>query len=155
VDCSTRRKGGTRQSRVVPLVRVPLDLRAGRGGPADRGAAHRAGPAIVLAMVLVGLSRCQVLGLRLADIQIADRRLPAVEGKGGHHRVVPAANRFFGAPGDYLHDERPDSVGTDRIFVVLKGPRRGRPPSAEGLDAILDGAPGVSTAPATNCGIPA
>ena len=79
VDCSTRRKGGTRQSRVVPLVHVPLDLRAGRGGPADRGAAHRAGPAIVLAMVLVGLSRCQVLGPRLADIQIADRRLPAQE----------------------------------------------------------------------------
>jgi hypothetical protein len=26
----------------------------------------------------------------------------------GHHRVVPAANRFFHAPGDYLHDERPD-----------------------------------------------
>jgi len=58
----------------------------------------------------------------------------------GHHRVVPAANRFFHAPGDYLHDERPDSVGTDWIFVVLKGPRRGRPLSAEGPDAILDGA---------------
>ena len=73
----------------------------------------------------------------------------------GHHRVVPAANRFFQAPGDYLHDERPDSVGTDWIFVVLKGPRRGRALSEEGLDAILDGAPGVSTPPATNCGIPA
>ena len=82
-----------------------------------------------------------MLGLRLADIQIAGRGLLAVHSKGGgHHRVVPAANRFFGAPGDYLHDERPDSVGTDWIFVVLKGPRRGRPLSAEGPDAILDGA---------------
>jgi integrase/recombinase XerD len=87
--------------------------------------------------------------------QIADRRLLAVEAKGGQDRVVLAANRLFDAPGDFPHDERPDSVGTDRIFVVLKGPRRGRPLSAEGLDAILDGAPGVSTPPATNCGIPA
>ena len=29
---------------------------------------------------------------------------------------------------------------TDRVFVVLKGPRRGLPLSAEGLDEILDGA---------------
>src|SRR5260370_5821571 len=30
----------------------------------------------------------------------------------------------------------------DRVFVVLKGPRRGRPVSAEGLDEILAGARG-------------
>jgi integrase/recombinase XerD len=39
-----------------------------------------------------------------------------------------------------LHDERPDAAATDRVFVVLKGPRRGLPLSAEGLDEILDGA---------------
>jgi hypothetical protein len=33
-------------------------------------------------------------------------RLVVVEGKGGHHRVVPAAGRFFGELGGYLHDER-------------------------------------------------
>ena len=63
-----------------------------------------------------------------------------VEGKGGHHRVVPAANRFFDALGAYLHDERPETARTDRVFVVLKGPRRGLPLSAEGLDEILAGA---------------
>jgi integrase/recombinase XerD len=63
-----------------------------------------------------------------------------VEGKGGHHRVVPAANRFFGALGSYLHDERPSDACTDRVFVVLKGPRRGLRLSAEGLDEILAGA---------------
>ena len=62
---------------------------------------------MVLAMLLAGLRRCEVLGLRFADVQVADRRLVVVEGKGGHHRVVPAANRFFDALGDYLHDERP------------------------------------------------
>ena len=63
--------------------------------------------AMVLAMLLAGLRRCEVLGLRFADVQVADRRLVMVEGKGGHHRVVPVANRFFDALGDYLHDERP------------------------------------------------
>jgi site-specific recombinase XerD len=81
-----------------------------------------------------------VLGLRFADVQIADRRLVITEGKGGHHRVVPAANRFFGALGGYLHEERPAAADTDRLFVVLKGPRRGLPLSAEGLDEILAGA---------------
>ncbi len=92
------------------------------------------------AMVLAGLRRCEVLGLRFEDVQVADRRLVVVEGKGGHHRVVPAANRFSGALGGYLHEERPGAAGTDRVFVVLKGPWRGLPLSAEGLDEILGGA---------------
>ena len=45
-----------------------------------------------------------------------------------------------GALGAYLHDERPREARTDRVFVVLKGPRRGLPLSAEGLDEILAGA---------------
>jgi integrase len=96
--------------------------------------------AMVLAMLLAGLRRCEVLGLRFTDVRVADRRLVITEGKGGHHRVVPAANRFFGALGDYLHGERPAAADTDRLFVVLKGPRRGLPLSAEGLDEILAGA---------------
>ena len=54
--------------------------------------------------------------------------------------MVPAANRFFGALGGSLHEERPAAADTDRLFVVLKGPRRGLPLSAEGLDEILAGA---------------
>ena len=34
----------------------------------------------------------------------------------------------------------PATARTDRVFVVLKGPRRGLPLSAEGLDEILAGA---------------
>ncbi len=34
----------------------------------------------------------------------------------------------------------PAGAATDRVFVVLKGPRRGLPLSAEGLDEILAGA---------------
>jgi integrase len=140
----TRRAGGSRRSRTAPLVRVPRTLpRILSPGEADRLVAalrtHR-DRAMVLAMLLAGLRRCEVLGLRFADVQVADRRLAVVEGKGGHHRIVPAANRFFDALGVYLHDERPGTARTDRVFVVLKGPRRGLPLSAEGLDEILSGA---------------
>jgi integrase/recombinase XerD len=140
----TRRQGGTVRSRTAPLVRVARTLpRILSPGEADRLAGalrtHR-DRAMVLAMLLAGLRRCEVLGLRFADVQVAGRRLVVTEGKGGHHRVVPAADRFFGALGDYLHEERPAGAATDRVFVVLKGPRRGEPLSAEGLDEILAGA---------------
>jgi site-specific recombinase XerC len=79
----------------VPLVRVPRTLpRILAPGEADRLVAalrtHR-DRAMVLAMLLAGLRRCEVLGLRFEDVQVADRRLAVTEGKGGHHRVVPAA----------------------------------------------------------------
>src|SRR5580704_13063473 len=140
----TRRQGGSKRSRTVPLVRVPRTLpRILPPHEADQLVAalraHR-DRAMVLAMLLAGLRRCEVLGLRFADVQVADRRLVVVEGKGGHHRVVPAAGRFFDALGAYLHEERPGTARTDRVFVVLKGPRRGLPLSAEGLDEILSGA---------------
>jgi len=133
-----------REGELAPLVRVPRTLPTILSpAEADQlvGAlrTHR-DRAMVAAMLFGGLRRCEVLGLRFADIQIADRRVFIVEGKGGHHRVVPVANRFFDALGGYLHEERPAVVSTDRVFVVLKGPRRGQPLSTEGLDEILDGA---------------
>jgi integrase/recombinase XerD len=139
---ATRRQGG-RGSR-VPLVRVPRTLpKILAPAEVDRLVAAlrtQRDRAMVLAMLLAGLRRCEVLGLRLVDVQVADHRLVITEGKGGHHRVVPVANRFFDALGAYLHDERPANARTDRVFVVLKGPRRGLPLSADGVDEILDGA---------------
>jgi len=139
---ATRRQGG-RGSR-VPLVRVPRTLpKILAPAEVDRLVAAlrtQRDRAMVAAMLLAGLRRCEVLGLRLVDVQVADHRLVITEGKGGHHRVVPVANRFFDALGAYLHDERPANARTDRVFVVLKGPRRGLPLSAEGVDEILDGA---------------
>ena len=40
-----------------------------------------------------------------------------------------------------MNTERPAGAATDRVFVVLKGPNRGRPLSADGLDEIIS-APG-------------
>jgi integrase/recombinase XerD len=98
--------------------------------------------AMVSAMVLGGLRRCEVLGLRLGDLRVAERRVFIADGKGGHQRLIPVSARFFTAVGAYLDAERPAGVATDHVFVVLKGPRRGLPLSAAGLDEILDGARG-------------
>src|SRR5260370_23480374 len=139
----TGRQGGGMRSRMAPLVRVPRTLpRILSPEEADRLVAalrrHR-DRAMVLGMLLAGLRRCEVLGLRFCDVQVADRRLAVVEGKGGHQRIVPAANRFFDALGEYLHHERPGGAPTDRGFVVLQGPRRGLPLSAGGPDQRPDG----------------
>ncbi len=95
---------------------------------------------MVDAMVLGGLRRCEVLGLRLEDLSAGERRLFVAEGKGGRQRVVPVSARFFAEVGAYLESERPGASSTRQVFVALKGARRGEPLSAAGLDEILDGA---------------
>jgi len=141
---ATRREGGAKKSRSVPLVKVPRTLpkvlapaEVGRLLPALRTHRDRA---MVTAMVLVGLRRCEVPGLRLGDTWAGERRTFVAEGKGGHQRVVPVSGRFLTSLGDYLHDERPKDLSTDRVLVVLKGPRRGEPLSAEGVGEVLSAA---------------
>jgi len=114
---ATRRPGGSVKSQTVPLVRVPRTLPKilppvdGVGVVAalrtwrDR--------AMVEAMLLGGLRRCEVLGLRIVDLHVGDRRVFVVDGKGGHQRLTPMANGFFTSVGHYLHEERPDT-DTDR-----------------------------------------
>jgi len=132
----------------VPLVRTPRTLpRILPPAAVDALLAalrtHR-DRAMCEAMVLGGLRRCEVLGLRLDDLQVAARRVFIAEGKGGHQRQIPVSGRFFASVAAYLDTERPPGTGTgpgtDRLFVVLKGPRRGRPLSPAGLDQILDSA---------------
>jgi len=55
-------------------------------------------------------------------------------------RIVPVSARFFTAAAAYLEAERPAGIATDRLFVSLKGRRRGEPLSAYGVDEILSGA---------------
>jgi site-specific recombinase XerD len=138
------RRERQRPGQGVPLVRAPRTLPQILA-PAEVDALtaalrrHR-DRAMVAAMVLGGLRRCEVLGLRLGDLRFGERRLFVAEGKGGHQRLIPVSARFFTEVSAYLDAERPADASTDRVFVVLQGPRRGLPLSADGLDEILDGA---------------
>jgi integrase len=95
--------------------------------------------AIVLGMLLGGLRRCEVLGLRMSDVHPGERRLFVAEGKGGHQRIVPVSERFFTSLAAYFEQERPETEA-EHVFVVLRGPTRGRALSAAGVDQVLDGA---------------
>jgi integrase len=130
------RREKLRPSQPVPLVsgtrRLPRVL-----SPAEvdaltaalRTHRHRA---MVAAMVLGGLRRCEVLGLRPDDLRTAERRVFVAEGEGGHQRLLPVSGRFFTEVGAYLDLERsPPRLGTDTVFVALKGLTRGRPLTAE------------------------
>jgi integrase/recombinase XerD len=133
----SRRRGG----RGVPLIRTPRTLPqivdpaevdgllAACRTLRDRG--------MFEAMVLGGLRRCEVLGLRLDDLDAARRQVFIVEGKGGHQRQIPITRRWFVTVGDYMRIERPKEAITDRLFVVLKGQRRGQPLSFEGLNQVF------------------
>lgn len=123
-----------RSPRTLPRVLSPVEVDAFLGALRTRR-----DRAMVEAMLLGGLRRCEVLGLRFVDVNAGERRLFIAEGKGGHQRIVPVARRFFETLALYLSDERPET-DAEHLFVVLKGQRRGRPLSAYGIDEIVAGA---------------
>lgn len=141
--------------RGVPLIRAPRTLpRVLAPDDVDLfiGAlrTHR-DRAMVEAMLFGGLRRCEVLGLRLQDVRPGEHRLFIAEGKGGHQRIVPISNRFFRTVADYLETERPRNLTTDRLFVVLKGRRRGEPLTAAGVNEIVTGACQRANVPRLTC----
>ena len=143
---TTRTRGGRgdRRGTSTPLIRTPYTLPRLLSPPEAIALLDvlrtARDAAMIEAMLLGGLRRCEVLGLRLEDVHVADRRVFIACGKGGNQRIVPVAARFFISLATYLNNERPTDVDTDAVFLVLKGPRRGRALSGAGLDEILRGA---------------
>jgi integrase/recombinase XerD len=104
------RRERQRPGQGVPLVRVTRTLPRILD-PAEVDAltaalrTHR-DRAMVAAMVLGGLRRCEVLGLRLTDLRVAERRVFITQGKGGgHQRVIPVSALFFAEVSAYLDAE--------------------------------------------------
>jgi site-specific recombinase XerD len=134
----SRHRGGTplvRPARQLPRVLHPDEVVALLG--ALRKWRDRA---MVEAMVLGGLRRAEVLGLRFEDIRVGEKRVFVADGKGGHQRLIPMSPRFFETLAAYLDSERPAEATTERVFVVLKGRRRGSPLTPKGLEEILTAA---------------
>lgn len=134
----SRHRGGSplvRPARTLPRVLNPEEVVALLG--ALRKWRDRA---MVEAMVLGGLRRAEVLGLRFEDVRVGEKRVFVADGKGGHQRLIPMSPRFFETLAAYLDTERPAEATTDRVFVVLKGRRRGSPLTPKGLEEILTAA---------------
>jgi site-specific recombinase XerD len=130
-----------REQRGAPLVRavrrLPRILEPEEAAALLEAFRTHRDRAMTEAMLLGGLRRCEVLGLRLCDVKLGEHRVFVADGKGGHQRLVPVSPTFFKTLAGYLERERPVDSPTDRLFVVLKGPRRGMPLSAEGLDEVM------------------
>src|SRR3954451_23608620 len=89
---ATRRSGAGGQPVGSPLIPTPQTLPRVLD-PGDvialLGAArHWRDRAMLEAMVLGGLRCCEVVGLRLDDLQATNRRVFIADGKGGHQRLI-------------------------------------------------------------------
>lgn len=91
--------------------------------------------AIAGLMLLSGLRSGEVLGLCVQDVDIA-RRWVRVIGKGDKERRVPIDHDVAGVIQTYLLTERPETEET-ALFVVAKGPNRGRPLTPAGLRTVF------------------
>jgi site-specific recombinase XerD len=91
--------------------------------------------AIAGLMLLSGLRSAEVLGLRVADVDIG-RGWARVTGKGDKERRVPVDPDVAGLIQSYLLAERPETASTV-LFVVAKGPHRGQPLTAAGLRRVF------------------
>ena len=91
--------------------------------------------AIAGLMLFSGLRSAEVLGLRVGDVDIA-RGWVRVIGKGDKERRVPLDPDVAGLVQTYLLAERPETY-TDTLFLVAKGPHRGRPLTPAGLRTVF------------------
>lgn len=91
--------------------------------------------AIAGLMLWSGLRSCEVLSLQVRDVEIATRWV-RVTGKGDKQRRVPVDVDVIGAVQTYLLAERPETDAA-ALFVVAKGPSRGRPLTPAGLRTIF------------------
>ena len=135
------RRSRSRGVRGLPLVRgvrrLPRILDPDEIDALMRALRTERDRAMTQAMVLGGLRRCEVLGLRLGDLRLGEWRVLITEGKGGHERLVPLSPTFFATVARYMDQERPPEATSDSLFLALKGGHRGRPLSVPGLDQII------------------
>ena len=91
--------------------------------------------AVVGLMLLDGLRSCEVLGLELEDLELADGQM-RVLGKGNKKRVVPLPPEILEVLRNYLRVERP-LTNSPALFVSLKGRQRGQPMTVAGLRSLF------------------
>lgn len=90
---------------------------------------------IVALMLFNGLRSCEVLNLKLEDLRFAQSQI-LVQGKGNRERLLPLDLQTIKLIENYLTVERP-KTNSCVVFVVLKGPNRGKPLTPAGLRTVF------------------
>ena len=93
---------------------------------------------MVEAMLLGGLRRCEVLGLRLLDIQVADKR-PSMRRQGRSRADGPGSQPVFTTLAADLDCERPAGTAMESVSAAPKG-HGGTSADGGRADEILRGA---------------
>lgn len=88
--------------------------------------------AIVILMLMCGLRSCEILALKVDDVDFYERGL-RVRGKGGKQRVLPLVGTVSDLLRRYLRFERPRDSQAAEFFLVLQGSHRGSAMTPAGL----------------------
>jgi integrase/recombinase XerD len=127
-----------KQWKVLPKSLPTARLERLLAPPADSSPASVRDWAILQTLYYSGVRASELVGLRLADVNLEDRTAMVVQGKGGKDRVVPLG-RAAGAIEAYLATARPallKGLGSPFLFVG----RRGKPITRQRLAQIVSAA---------------
>lgn len=90
---------------------------------------------IVLLMLLCGLRSCEVLNLKVGDIDFIDDQI-RVRGKGSKERLLPIPNALRKSLRHYIDYERP-VCHHDQLITVIQGKNCGAPLKTESLRTLF------------------
>lgn len=90
---------------------------------------------IVALMLFNGLRSCEVISLKLENLRLTQSQI-LVQGKGNRERLLPLDSQTIKLLESYLNVERP-KTNSCYVFVVLKGPNRGKPLKPAGLRTLF------------------
>ena len=91
--------------------------------------------AIAALMLLCGLRSREVIELALEAVDLAEAQI-RIRGKGDKERILPLPPQVISLLRGYLEVERPRTP-TDKLFVSLKGKKRGRGMTSSGLRSLF------------------
>jgi site-specific recombinase XerD len=91
---------------------------------------------IILLMLFCGLRSCEVLSLKLTELDLESQRLRVI-GKGDKERILPFPQRLGDALRRYIRYERPVDSESCQLFVVLQGNRLGQSMTRAGLRRLF------------------
>ena len=135
-----RRRRRSRRARCIPRVREPrvqkrplTDRQVTRMARELRTDRDRAALGLMWAL---GLRVGEVLRLCWEDVDWQERTVH-VHGKGNRERSLPLPEVVVALLRRYQLTERPAGCTAGAVFVVLKGPRRGRPMTYAGMRRIF------------------
>lgn len=93
-------------------------------GACAAGAVEARDAAITLLALTTGLRACDIVNLRVADVDWRGRTANIVQQKTGNPLTVPMTDLLVGKLAEYVLDRRPDSAD-DHVFLRAKAPHTG------------------------------